>query len=113
MDRLTQYRQAIRQLLSDQISGYQDQAELNVECQIIADTENDHYQLLDIGWEDLKRVYNCFVHIDIKDGKIWIQRNMTETDLGKALVEMGIPKEDIVLGLHPAYERPLTGYGVA
>jgi XisI protein len=53
------------------------------------------------------------VHIDIKDGKVWIQRNMTEVDLGLALVELGIPKEDIVLGLHPAYKRPYTGYGVA
>jgi hypothetical protein len=26
---------------------------------------------------------------------------------------MNIPKEDIVLGLHPAYKRPYTGYGVA
>ncbi|HEY9634248.1 MAG TPA: element excision factor XisI family protein [Coleofasciculaceae cyanobacterium] len=24
-----------------------------------------------------------------------------------------MPKEDIVLGLHPPYKRPYTGYGVA
>jgi hypothetical protein len=29
------------------------------------------------------------------------------------LAIMGILKEDIVLGLHPAYKRPHTGYGVA
>ncbi|NEO03241.1 MAG: XisI protein, partial [Moorea sp. SIO3I7] len=29
------------------------------------------------------------------------------------LVEMGIPKDDIILGLHPSYKRPYTGYGVA
>jgi hypothetical protein len=38
---------------------------------------------------------------------------MTEADLAQELVEMGVPKEDIVLGLHPAYQRPYTGYGVA
>jgi XisI protein len=80
---------------------------------VVVDTENDHYQLLDVGWEGLQRVYSCFVHIDIKDGKVWIQRNMTEVDLGVALVELGVPKEDIILGLHPAYKRPYTGYGVA
>jgi len=26
---------------------------------------------------------------------------------------MGVAKEDIVLGLHPSYKRPYTGYGVA
>jgi hypothetical protein len=38
---------------------------------------------------------------------------MTETDIGQALVEMGVNKEDIVLGLHPPCKRPYTGYGVA
>jgi hypothetical protein len=38
---------------------------------------------------------------------------MTEADLAQELVEMGVPKEDIVLGLHPQYKRPLTGYGIA
>ena len=60
-----------------------------------------------------KRVYNCFIHLDIKDNKIWIQRNMTEADLAQDLMAMGVVKEDIVLGLHPPYKRPLTGYAVA
>jgi XisI protein len=38
---------------------------------------------------------------------------MTEADLAQELVERGVLKEDIVLGLHPHYKRPLTGYGVA
>ena len=38
---------------------------------------------------------------------------MTETDLAAALMEMGVAKEDIILGLHPPYKRPYTGYGVA
>ncbi len=38
---------------------------------------------------------------------------MTEADLAQKLVELGVAKEDIVLGLHPSYKRPYTGYGVA
>jgi hypothetical protein len=38
---------------------------------------------------------------------------MTETDLAQELVNMGVPKEDIVFGLQPPYKRPYTGYGVA
>jgi hypothetical protein len=66
-----------------------------------------------VGWKGFKRVYHCFIQIDIKDGKIWIQRNMTETDLARELVDMGVVKEEIVLGLHPPYKRPYTGYAVA
>ena len=113
MGRVTQYRELIRQLLTTQASLGVVNSETDVECQLVFDTEHDHYQLLDIGWDGLKRVYTCFIHVDIKDGKIWIQRNMTEVDLAQALVEMGVNKEDIILGLHPPYKRPLTGYGVA
>ncbi|MHC5732600.1 MAG: element excision factor XisI family protein, partial [Nostoc sp.] len=45
--------------------------------------------------------------------KIWIQQNMTDVDLAQELLEMGVPKDDIVLGLQPPYKRPYTGYGVA
>lgn len=111
MERLEHYRQSIRQLLASHANSAGGDSE--VECELVFDPEHDHYQLLDIGWEGLKRVYNCYIHLDIKDGKIWIQRNMTDMDIAQELVEMGIPKEDIVLGLHPPYKRQYTGYGVA
>lgn len=112
MERIAQYRQAIRKLLTDRTLSAQDNSGSEIESQLIFDTEHDRYQLLDIGWEEFRRVYNCFIHLDIKNGKIWIQRNMTEADLAQELVEMGVPKEDIVLGLQPLYKRPYTGYAV-
>ena len=113
MDKLEKYRLVIRQILINHATLEANNYNSEIECQLIFDTEHDHYQLLDIGWDGLKRVYNCFIHLDIKDGKIWIQRNMTEADLAQDLVEMGISKEDIILGLHPSYKRPYTGYGVS
>ena len=113
MERVEQYRACIRQLLTNKATLEQSSSNTEIECQLIFDTEHDHYQLLDVGWDELKRVYNCFIHLDIKDSKIWIQRNMTEADLAQELIEMGVPKEDIILGLHPLYKRPYTGYGVA
>jgi XisI protein len=38
---------------------------------------------------------------------------MTEADLAQELVDTGVPKENIILGLHPLYKRPYTGYGIA
>ncbi len=111
MARVEDYSQIIKKILKYHADLESNNS--NVESQLIFDTINDHYQLLDVGWEGLKRVYNCYLHLDIKDGKIWIQRNMTEVDIAQELVDMGVPKEDIVLGLHPPYKRPYTGYGVA
>ncbi|MEQ8538562.1 MAG: XisI protein [Coleofasciculus sp. D1-CHI-01] len=113
MKKLEKYRSLVCQLLNNHTPEDANQSDSEIECQLIFDTEHDPYQFLDIGGDGLKRVYNCFIHIDIKNSKIWIQRNMTEADLAQDLVEMGIPKEDIILGLHPSYKRPYTGYGVA
>ena len=106
MERVKYYRQCVRKLLSEQVIPQEDNPD--IECELVFDVEHDHYQLLDVGWEGLKRIYNCFIHLDIKNGKIWIQRNMTEVDIAQELVEMGVPKEDIVLGLHPPYKLEKT-----
>lgn len=84
-----------------------------IETQLIFDVEHHHYQLLELGWVGPDRIYNCILHLDIKDDKIWIQRNTTDVQIAKELVEMGVPKTDIVLGLQAPYKRPYTEYGVA
>ena len=111
MERLNFYQNCVRELVKRHSES--EVTESAIQSQVLIDTENDHYQVLDIGWEGMKRVYHCFIHLDIQDGKIWIQRNMTEADLAQELLEMGVPKDDIIIGLHPPYKRPHTGYGVA
>jgi hypothetical protein len=43
---------------------------------------------------------------------VWIEYNGTDARIGEELVAAAIAKDDIVLGVHPAELRPLTGYGV-
>ena len=68
---------------------------------------------MDVGWQELDRIYRSIIHLDIKDGKIWLQQNLTELNPAAELVSMGVPREDIILGLHPPYKRPYTDYVVA
>jgi hypothetical protein len=111
MDKLQQYRQIIRQILTEQAHpyGFSD----DVETEIICDTEHDHYQLTYIGWEGQKRVFHLILHFDIKDGKIWVQHNGTEIAIAKLLTEQGVPASDIVLGFHSPFKRQFSGYAVA
>ncbi|MEP0784806.1 XisI protein [Trichocoleus sp. DQ-A1] len=60
-------------------------------------------------WRDGLRVHGCLVHIQIRDGKIWIQRDGIEEGITDELVAAGIPKEKIVLGFHPPEVRQYTG----
>ena len=109
MDKLDHYRQCIKTILLE--FSRVAPANGDIEVQPIFDTERDHYQVVDLGWDKHQRVYNSVIHFDIKDGKIWIQRNQTEQVLADILIEMGVPKEDIVLGLQPPYAREYTGLG--
>ncbi len=84
----------------------------DVEIQTIFDKENHHYQLVTVGWNDDRRIRGCVLHIDIKDGKIWIQHDGTEEGVANELVALGVPKEDIVLAFHAPYKRPYTGFAV-
>ena len=111
MDKRMTYRELIQTLLSRYVE--EDVTDEAVEVQLLCDTQRDHYQWMNVGWKGMKRVYSCFIHIDIKDGKIWLQQNWTEEDPAAALVEMGVLREDIVLGLQPPYKRPYMDYRVA
>jgi hypothetical protein len=111
MDKLDQYRSHIQTLLERHSQRQTHNTE--VEDELFFDTVRDHYQLMRVGWNGLSRIYHTVLHFDIKDGKIWLQQNTTDIDVGQELIEMGVPKQDIVLGLHPTYKRLYTGYGVA
>ncbi|MCC3410266.1 MAG: XisI protein [Microcoleus sp. PH2017_29_MFU_D_A] len=111
MDKLAQYRQYVQTLITRYAED--DVSDDEVEVQLICDTERDHYQWMNVGWEHLNRIYRSIIHIDIKDGKIWLQQNLTDQNPAEELVAMGVPREDIVLGLQPPYKRPYTDYGVA
>ena len=80
------------------------------EVQLIFDTERDRYQVINIGWQDLTRVFGCIIYVEIKDGKIWIERDGTEIGVANELVEAGVPKQDIVLGFKAPYKRKFTEF---
>lgn len=114
MDRLTQYRQIIIDILtefSNLSKGSMPKDEM--EEQLIIDTQRDHYQILTIGWNGIKRVYYPVFHIDIKNNKIWVQEDATDYDFVGELEKRGIPKSDIVLAFHSPLKRPLTDYAIA
>jgi XisI protein len=109
---IKEYRKNIRDLL-EEIHGYDvSSSDSGIEGQIIFDTEHDHYLLIDVGWEQKKHVYGAIIHIDIKDEKIWIQRNNTEINLADRLVARGVPKNHIVIGFQSSFTRQFSGYAV-
>ncbi len=82
------------------------------EIELIFDIKNHHYQVLNIGWKEQRRVFGVIIHVDIKDNKIWVQRDGTEIGVANELMAAGVPKENIVLGFHAPYKRQFNGFAL-
>ncbi len=65
-----------------------------------------------VGWENRCRVYGCVIHVDVKDGKIWIQHDGTEIGIADELVALGVPKQDIVLAFQAPNLRKFTEFAI-
>jgi hypothetical protein len=79
----------------------------------ISDTNTNHYQIIAMGWEGYKRVFNLLFHLDIIGDKIWVQEDKMEYSIAERLVEKGILKKEIVLAYFPDYHRAYTEYAVS
>jgi XisI protein len=110
MERVAQYRQWVQQLLTQYAQIPPAYGE--IDRQTLFDVERDHYQLVNTGWEEHRRIYGCLIHIDIRDGKIWVQYDGTEAGVANQLVEMGVPKQDIVLAFQSPFMRQLSEFAV-
>jgi len=110
MDRIDRYREIVWRIV-------QDYAELgsgrpDVATEAIRDQHRDHYEVLQVGWDGQRRIHGSTIHLDIINGKVWIQHDGTDRPVAEALMEAGVPREDIVLGFHPADARQYTDFAV-
>jgi hypothetical protein len=111
MDQINLYRQHIQELLN--LRALLRSPNDPVTSETVFDTVNDRYLLVHVGWKDSNtRIYGCIIHVDIKDGKIWVQYDGTEDAIADQLVERGVPKKDIVLAYHPPYVRQYTEFAL-
>ena len=64
------------------------------------------------GWHGRRRIHGSVLHVDIRDGKIWIQHDGTERGIAEDLLESGVPKDHIVLAFHSPELRKDTEFAV-
>ncbi len=91
MDRITEYRQIVRNFLEDF-------AKDDANAQLIFDLERDHYLVMHNEWREDYRIYGCAMQLDIIEGQIWIQHNSTEIYIDRELIQRGVSPKDIIFG---------------
>jgi len=111
MDRIDAYRQIILKVFNEYEKipyKYGD-----IKNEIIISNDANRYLLLMTGWQEDHRIYGCLIHIDIINGKLWVQNDNTERGVVEDMARYGVPKEDIVLGFRHPDIRQYTGYAAA
>ena len=111
MDKLEQYRNIIERVLTQRVNDLNGFPGLRDKT--VFDRRTDSYLLLREGWDKARRVHAIIVHLELLNGKIWVQDDWTEHGVAADLEEAGIRKDDIVLGFQPAEVRPYTEYAAA
>jgi XisI protein len=99
MDTRTADRDVIEKVLADYAAiPY---AHGNVTTVTVFDRERDHYLLVLVGTDGVRRVHGSLVHVDIVGDRVLIQRDGTERGMAPLLARGGIASERIVLAFHP------------
>ncbi|NEP84807.1 MAG: XisI protein [Okeania sp. SIO3C4] len=113
MDKVDKYGETIQKVIQEYAGDRYRRKD--VDRELIFDTKNYHYQIVNVVWEGDRRVYGSVLHLDIKGEKIWLQYkyNGTEIDFAEELVKAGVPHQDIVIGFHSPFMRRFTEYAVS
>jgi XisI protein len=100
MDRINEYRQIIRDFLSDFVKN-------DANAQLIFDIDRDRYLVMHNEWRNDYRIYGCAMQLDLIASQIWIQHNSTEIYIDRELIQRGVSPQDIVLGFRSPGIRQL------
>ena len=110
MDKLTRYRELVKQCLGEWEAYIRRARHNGVEVQRIFDEVNDHYLLVYLGWKKGRRICTTALHVRLREGKIWVEVDETEEGIATCLVRAGVPSKDIILAFHPPELRHLSTF---
>ena len=113
MDTITHYKEIVKEVVSEVMDSYETLPS-KLKVQLITDEKNEQFLIYQNDWQQEKRRYGCFLHLEIaNNAKIWIHHDGTDLVIVQTLLDKGIPEADIVLGFRSPAFRPYTGFAVA
>ena len=110
MDKLTQYQNTIKQILTEYQTISSQVTVVDVDEVLMFDDERSQYLWFNIGWKQGKRVKGISVYIRIKNEKIYIEEDLTEEGMATELMRLGVSASDIVLAFQPPEVRKYTEF---
>ncbi len=114
-NKIKKYQRVLSQYITQQAEERNAALGNDMTYQAIIDTKGNHFQLVRMGWDKHRFLYNVLIHFDINasTGNIWLQQNNTEIEVDKDLATYGVAKKNIVVGFHPTHVRHISDFAVA
>jgi hypothetical protein len=81
-----------------------------IEFKAIFDDLHKRYQVIATGWENNQQVLRTVALLEIDKNLIWLHADNTDYGIAEALIQKGIPKEQIVLAFYPPQYRHHSGF---
>jgi len=106
---VTDYTEIVKGVIREYAAVKPSVGDIRVET--VFDDAQGHYELMYSGWARQTRVHGPVLHLDVHDGKIWVEHDGTNTGVVDDLLAAGVPPSDIVLAFHHPNVRAHTGFG--
>ncbi|MFO0756358.1 MAG: XisI protein [Byssovorax sp.] len=108
MAQVSEYGEIVKQII--RAYGAHPPSVGDIRVEIVLDDTQGHYELIYSGWSRSQRIQGAVLHIDVHDGKVWVEHDGTSPGVANDLLEAGIPASDIVLAFHPPQARKHTEF---
>lgn len=99
MDKLTKYRAIVKNTILKYAQFKPSHG--NIELHPVFDETRDHYALMQVGWNQYKRVRGNILYLTIKNEKIYLEYDGTEQGISEDLISQGIDKNDLIIAFIP------------
>jgi hypothetical protein len=109
---LNHWRQMIKKICTD-LAAIPFPEVVTMTAKTVFDETADIYLVVVEGWQNVRRLHGCLVHVEIKGDKIWIQQDGTEHGVAAELLAADVPRNSIVLGFKSPQNRGHTQFAAA
>ncbi len=106
MDTTTNYREIVKQVILKYAKLRPSHG--NIRLDPVFDEMRDRYALMQVGWDNGKRIRGNLIYLTLQNGKIYIEYDGMEYGITHDLIAKGIPEENIVLAFLPESQLTFT-----
>jgi|SRR3954466_6459718 hypothetical protein len=105
MDKLEKYRRILRETV-ERHAKFQP-ANGSIKTHSIVDEADGDFMVIDAGWSEKgRRIYDVTLHFRLEDETVIIERDTTDAEVVRELLEKGIDKGDVILAFNdPPFQK--------